>query len=64
MIKARTLIVRGDQDARYMRIEEEALASAIGGSRLIVHPGTGHLLHWEERERFASDFDIFIQALG
>lgn len=63
MIKAPTLIVWGDQDARYMRIEEEVLASAISGSRLIVYPGTGHLLHWEEPERFASDLVTFIQGL-
>jgi non-heme chloroperoxidase len=39
MIKTPTLIVWGDQDGRYGRTEQEALASAISGSRLIVFQG-------------------------
>jgi non-heme chloroperoxidase len=63
MIKTPTLIVWGDQDARYSRSEQEALASAISGSRLIVYQGAGHLLHWEDPERFASDLVAFVQSL-
>ena len=59
-IKAPTLIVWGDQDARYPRREQEKLASAITGSRLLVYDGAGHLLHWEEPERLASDLVAFI----
>jgi non-heme chloroperoxidase len=63
MIKSPTLIVWGDQDARYGRAEQQALASAISGSRLIVYQGAGHLLHWEDPDRFASDLVTFVRSL-
>ena len=63
-IKAPTLIVWGDQDARYARAEQEALASAIAGSRLLAYHGAGHLLHWEEPQRFASDLVTFVEGLS
>jgi pimeloyl-ACP methyl ester carboxylesterase len=63
-VKAPTLIVWGDQDARYPRVEQEALASAIAGSRLVVYHRAGHLLHWEEPQRFASDLVTFVEALS
>lgn len=62
-ITAPTLIVWGDQDARYARGEQKALAAAIAGSRLLVYHGAGHLLHWEEPQRFASDLLVFVQGL-
>ena len=62
-IKVPTLIVWGDQDARYSRREQETLASAITGSRLLVYRGSGHLLHWEEPERFASDLVTFVEGI-
>jgi non-heme chloroperoxidase len=58
-----TLIVWGDQDARYPRGEQEALASAIAGSRLLIYHGAGHFLHWEEPKRFASDLTAFVEEL-
>jgi non-heme chloroperoxidase len=63
-ITAPTLIVWGDQDARYRRGEQEALVSAIAGSRLLVYHGAGHLLHWEEPQRFASDLQTFVEGLA
>ena len=63
-IKAPTLIVWGDQDVRYPRDEQEKLASAIAGSRLIAYHGAGHFLHWEEPRRFASDLVIFVEGLS
>ena len=60
-IKAPTLIVWGDRDARYARSEQDTLASAIAGSRLLVYAGAGHLLHWEEPQRFASDLVTFVE---
>lgn len=62
-IEVPTLIIWGDRDMRYPRSEEEALVSAIRGSRLVVYPGAGHLLHWEEPERFASDLVTFVEGL-
>jgi pimeloyl-ACP methyl ester carboxylesterase len=63
-VKAPTLIVWGDQDARYPRGEQEALAAAIPDSRLLVYGGAGHLLHWEEPQRFASDLVKLVEGLS
>ena len=63
-IKAPTLIVWGDQDARYPRAEQTALASAIADSRFLVYHGAGHLLHWEQPQRFASDLVAFVEELS
>lgn len=62
-IEVPTLIVWGDQDARYSRREQETLASAIAGSRLVVYEGAGHMLHWEEPERFAADLVAFVEGI-
>lgn len=62
-VTAPTLIVWGDRDPRYPRSEQEALVAAIPRSRLVVYAGAGHLLHWEEPHRFASDLGSFIGAL-
>jgi pimeloyl-ACP methyl ester carboxylesterase len=62
-IKAPTLIVWGDRDDRYPRADQDALASAITGSRLLVYQGAGHLLHWEEPERFAADLGAFVDQV-
>ena len=61
-IEAPTLILAGERDELCPRSEQEALAAKIPNARLVVYPGTGHGLHWEEPERFASDLVAFIQA--
>ena len=61
-IKAPTLIVWGDRDS-LTRGGQEALTAAITGSRLVVYPGTGHALHWEEPDRFAADLVAFTETL-
>jgi len=63
-IGAPTLIVWGDQDILLPRSDQEALAAAIAGSRLVVYAGAGHALYWEEPERFASDLVAFVEDLG
>jgi pimeloyl-ACP methyl ester carboxylesterase len=63
-IEAPTLILWGDQDAILSRSDQEALAAAIAGSRLVVYPGAGHALYWEEPARFASDLAAFVEGLG
>lgn len=62
-IKAPTLIVWGDQDAVLARSEQEALAAAISGARLIVYPGAGHMFYWEMPERFAADLVAFVETI-
>jgi pimeloyl-ACP methyl ester carboxylesterase len=62
-IKAPTLILWGDQDTILPRSDQEALAAAIPGSRLVVYAGAGHAFYWEEPDRVASDLVAFIEAL-
>jgi non-heme chloroperoxidase len=62
-IQAPTRIVWGDQDATLPRSDQESLAAAITGSRLLVYPGAGHAFYWEEPERVASDLASFIAEL-
>lgn len=62
-IKAPTLVIWGDRDARYSRSEQDTIAAAIPDSRLVVYPGAGHLLHLEEPGRTASDLTSFITEL-
>jgi non-heme chloroperoxidase len=63
-IRAPTLIVWGDRDAYCPRSDQDALAAAIAGSRLLVYPGVGHDPHWEQPERFAADLAAFTDALA
>ena len=62
-IEVATLIVWGDRDAICPRSEQEALATAIPGARLVVYPGAGHAPHWEEPERFAADLAAFAERV-
>jgi pimeloyl-ACP methyl ester carboxylesterase len=50
-------------EVRLQYAEQDALTSAIAGSRLLVYQGAGHLLHWEEPQRFASDLLTFVEGL-
>jgi non-heme chloroperoxidase len=62
-IEGPSLIIWGDQDGMTSRAQQEALLLAIENSRLIVYPGAGHALHWEEPARFAADLVAFINNL-
>ncbi len=62
-IQAPTLIIWGDKDKKTSRSEQEALLAGIPNSRLLVYHGTGHELHYEEAERFASDLIKFVETI-
>ncbi len=62
-IKAPTLIIWGDQDAVVPRSEQHLLNDFIQGSRLIVYPGAGHGVHWEDPARVASDLSAFAHEI-
>jgi pimeloyl-ACP methyl ester carboxylesterase len=62
-ISAPTLIVWGDRDELLTREQEEDLAGAILGSRLVVYENTGHLVLWEQPERLARDLTAFVASL-
>lgn len=58
-ITAPTLILWGDRDPFLSRADQEALVSAIPGSRLVAYEGVGHLVHWEDPARVAADIAAF-----
>ncbi|MDQ3307942.1 MAG: alpha/beta hydrolase [Actinomycetota bacterium] len=62
-ITASTLIVWGERDELLARSDEDALAVAIQGSRLVVYEATGHLVLWEQPERVARDLAEFVAKL-
>jgi non-heme chloroperoxidase len=59
-IRAPTLIVWGEQDTIASQSDQEVLANGIAGAQLRIYGGTGHAVHWEEPERFASDLTSFV----
>lgn len=59
-INAPTLIICGDRDELIPVEEEQALSTAIPGSRLVVYEHTGHLVLWEQPDRVAQDASDFI----
>jgi pimeloyl-ACP methyl ester carboxylesterase len=60
-ITAPTLIIWGDKDAVIPRNDQETMIKRITDSRLVVYPGAGHALYWEEPAHFATDIKAFIQ---
>jgi pimeloyl-ACP methyl ester carboxylesterase len=58
-ISAPTLILWGDRDSVTPASEQDALADAIPGSRIVVYPGIGHALHWDDPDRAAADVATF-----
>jgi pimeloyl-ACP methyl ester carboxylesterase/tetratricopeptide (TPR) repeat protein len=59
-LAAPTLIAWGERDTYARRPDQDALKTAIAGSRLITYSGAGHAFHWEDPDRFASDLVAFI----
>ena len=59
-VKAKTLLLWGDQDSMFSRADQDELLKIIPGSRLIAYPKTGHALHWEYPERFGQDLLAFM----
>jgi non-heme chloroperoxidase len=57
------LIVWGDKDVFSPRKDQDLLAGTLMRSQLVIYPGTGHAVHWEEPARFAADLDSFIQQI-
>lgn len=56
--------MRGACDDVLTRAQQESLAAAVPGSRLVVHEDTGHLVLWERPERVAADLVAFLDDLG
>jgi len=62
-ITSPTLILWGNRDELLAREQEDDLARAIPGSRMIVYEGTGHLVLWEQPDRVAADLKAFMATL-
>ncbi|MFN2589529.1 MAG: alpha/beta fold hydrolase [Actinomycetota bacterium] len=62
-ITAPTLILWGDRDPAVPLEDQSALTAAIPNARLVVYPGAGHALCWEEPKRVADDVTAFVDAL-
>jgi pimeloyl-ACP methyl ester carboxylesterase len=62
-IAAPTLVMWGDQDAVFPRGDQDVLLRAIRGSRLVVYPGAGHGLHWEDAAGTARDLVAFAREV-
>jgi len=62
-IKTSTLIVWGDKDTTVPRSDQETMLERIVNSRLVVYPGAGHALYWEEPAHVAADISAFIETL-
>jgi pimeloyl-ACP methyl ester carboxylesterase len=58
-----TLLIWGDRDTFALRADQEALRSAISGSRLVTYVGAGHCPHWEEPDRYAAQIVAFVKEL-
>ncbi|HET9446259.1 MAG TPA: alpha/beta hydrolase, partial [Steroidobacteraceae bacterium] len=54
-IEARTLLLWGDRDALFSRVDQDRLIEALPGARLSVYEETGHCPNWEQPERVAAD---------
>jgi non-heme chloroperoxidase len=57
-----TLVVWGGKDTYWPRSEQEMLVQAMPQATLHIYEETGHALHWEQPERFVTDFEKFMQT--
>jgi pimeloyl-ACP methyl ester carboxylesterase len=59
-LEARTLLLWGDRDALFSRVDQDRLIEAMPGARLKVYEETGHCPNWEQPERVAADIAALI----
>jgi non-heme chloroperoxidase len=62
-IRAPTLVAWGDRDSLVPRAAQEVLAADIPCARLVIHHGSGHALHWDDPEGFASELATFVDTV-
>jgi len=60
-IAAPTLLLWGERDGLFTRQEQDRLAAAIPGARLVAYPETGHSPHLERPEKVADSLDTFMR---
>jgi non-heme chloroperoxidase len=57
------LIIWGDKDGFCTKADQDLLNRSLKGSTLKIYEGTGHAIHWEEPQRFATDITEFITGI-
>jgi pimeloyl-ACP methyl ester carboxylesterase len=60
-ITAQSLILWGDQDALFPRVDQDRLAAVTPNAQLQIYPETGHCPNWERPEQVAADLDTFLR---
>jgi pimeloyl-ACP methyl ester carboxylesterase len=61
-IRARTLVLHGGADTVVDPRNAQLLAGRIPDARLVIFPGLGHLLFWEDPDGFAAAVTSFLLA--
>jgi 3-oxoadipate enol-lactonase len=61
-IRARTLVLHGDADTVVDPRNAKLLAARIPGAQLVIRPGLGHLVFWEDPDAFADAVTAFLRA--
>lgn len=61
-VTAPVLVVWGDRDSVLPRSDQERLAAAFPHVTLLVHEGSGHVVHWDDPARTATDLAAFAAA--
>ncbi|PBC70760.1 pimeloyl-ACP methyl ester carboxylesterase [Streptomyces sp. TLI_235] len=61
-VTAPALLIWGDRDGILPRADQERLAAALPRSTLLVHEGSGHVVHWDDPARTATDLAAFVAA--
>jgi pimeloyl-ACP methyl ester carboxylesterase len=64
VIQVPTLVLHGADDEVMDPRNGELLARGIPGAEFVVFEGAGHLLFWEEPERFAATIGAFCAGAG
>ncbi len=57
------LMLWGDLDNFAARAEQDAVASALQASTLVIFEGYGHAVHWEAPELVAREIEAFVSSL-
>ncbi|MFD9125645.1 alpha/beta fold hydrolase [Kitasatospora sp. NPDC059571] len=61
-VTAPVLVVWGDQDRILPRSDQYRLTAAFPRATLLVHEGSGHVVHWDDPARTAADLAAFAAA--
>jgi pimeloyl-ACP methyl ester carboxylesterase len=60
LIEARTLLLWGDRDALFSRVDQDRFMAALPAARLSIYEQTGHCPNWEQPECVAADIAALI----